>query len=113
MHSAFLQNVWTVVHCLLITNLEPRNKGIVIYVKYQEGVLLPRLMLKEERKMSRQQNEWLDQAVIKKNETGSELIRIASMTLMAEMLIPSTISKFKKKSPNSRLFVSSRQSSAV
>jgi len=31
----------------------------------------------------------------------------------AEILIPSTISKFKKKSPNSNFFVSSRQSSAV
>ena len=57
--------------------------------------------------------EVLDQALIKKNETGSDLIRVASMPLLAEMLIPSTISKFKKKSPNSSFFVSSRQSSAV
>ena len=51
LHSAFLQNVFRVAHCLLIINLEPRNKSIVIYVKYQEGVLLPKLMLKEEREM--------------------------------------------------------------
>ena len=69
--------------------------------------------LKEESKSILQQMEVLDQALIKKNETGSDLIRVASMPLLAEMLIPSTISKFKKKSPNSSFFVSSRQSSAV
>ena len=69
--------------------------------------------LKEESKNILQQMEVLDQALIKKNETGSELIKIASMPLLAEMLIPNTISKFKKKSPNSNIFVSSRQSSAV
>ena len=69
--------------------------------------------LKDESKNILQQMEVLDQALIKKNETGSELIKIASMPLLAEMLIPSTISKFKKKSPNSNFFVSSRQSSAV
>ena len=51
MHLPFLQNVFRVALCSLITNLGPRNKGIVIYVKYQEGVLLPKLMLKEEREM--------------------------------------------------------------
>ena len=51
LHSAFLQNVFHVALCSLITNREPRSKGIVIYVKYQEGVLLPKLMLKEEREM--------------------------------------------------------------
>ena len=69
--------------------------------------------LKEESKSILQQMEFLDKALIKKNETGSELIKIASMPLLAEILIPSTISKFKKKSPNSNFFVSSRQSSAV
>jgi DNA-binding transcriptional LysR family regulator len=47
--------------------------------------------LKEESKSILQQMEFLDQALIKKNETGSELIKIASMPLLAEILIPSTI----------------------
>ena len=69
--------------------------------------------LKEESKNILQQMEDLDQILIKKKETGSELIKISSILLLAEILIPNTISKFKKKSPNSNIFVSSRQSSAV
>jgi len=49
----------------------------------------------------------------KKKETSSELIKISSIPLLAEILIPNTISKFKEKSPNSNFFVSSRQSSTV
>ena len=69
--------------------------------------------LKEESKNILQQIEILDQILIKKKETGSELIKISSIPLLAEILIPNTISKFKKKSPNSNFFVSSRQSSTV
>jgi DNA-binding transcriptional LysR family regulator len=69
--------------------------------------------LKEESKNILQQMDILDQVLIKKKETGSELIKISSIPLLAEILIPNTISKFKKKSPNSNFFVSSRQSSTV
>ena len=51
LHLPFLQNVFRVAHCLLIINLEQKSKSIVIYVKFQEGVLLPKLMLIEEREM--------------------------------------------------------------
>ena len=69
--------------------------------------------LKEESKNILQQMEDLDQILIKKKETGSELIKISSIPLLAEILIPNTISKFKKKSPHSNFFVSSVQSSTV
>ncbi|MDC0391091.1 LysR family transcriptional regulator [Candidatus Pelagibacter ubique] len=69
--------------------------------------------LKEESKNILQQMEDLDQILIKKKETGSELIKISSIPLLAELLIPNTISKFKKKSPHSNFFVSSVQSSTV
>lgn len=69
--------------------------------------------LKEESKNILQQMEVLDQMLTKKKETSSELIKISSIPLLAEILIPNTISKFKEKSPNSNFFVSSRQSSTV
>ncbi|MDB4234707.1 LysR family transcriptional regulator [Candidatus Pelagibacter ubique] len=69
--------------------------------------------LKEESKNILQQMEDLDQILIQKKETGSELIKISSIPLLAELLIPNTISKFKKKSPHSNFFVSSVQSSTV
>ena len=69
--------------------------------------------LKEESKNILRQMEDLDQILIKKKETGSELIKISSIPLLAELLIPNTISKFKKKSPHSNFFVSSVQSSTV
>ena len=69
--------------------------------------------LKEESKNILQQMEVLDQMLTKKKETSSELIKISSIPLLAEILIPNTISKFKEKYPNSNFFVSSRQSSTV
>ena len=67
--------------------------------------------LKEESKNILQQMEVLDQALIKKNETIED--KDSSIPLLAELLIPNTISKFKKKSPHSNFFVSSVQSSTV
>ena len=43
--------------------------------------------------------EVLDQMLTKKKETSSELIKISSIPLLAEILIPNTISKFKEKFP--------------
>ena len=57
--------------------------------------------------------EFLDQAIGKKNEISLKPIKIASMPLLAEILIPNIISKFKKKSSNSNILVSSRHSQTV
>lgn len=69
--------------------------------------------LKEESKNILQQMEVLNQRLIEKKETGSELIKISCIPLLADILIPNTISKFKKKNPNTNFFVSMRHSSTV
>ena len=69
--------------------------------------------LKEESGNILKQVDFLNQTLIKKNEISLKPIKIACMPLLAEILIPSIISKFNKKSPVSNFFVSSRQSKAV
>ena len=97
-----------------LSNLEKRiGYQLFIRKKRRLHAVPEAYFLKEEGERILQQVEFLEQAVGKKNEISLKPIKIASMPLLAEILIPSIISKFKKKSSKSNVLVSSRHSQTV
>ena len=80
-----------------LSNLEKRiGYQLFIRKKRRLHAVPEAYFLKEEGESILQQVEFLDQAIGKKNEISLKPIKIASMPLLAEILIPSIISKFKK-----------------